>query len=106
MMKSTILCIGHPENPNIQALEKQVKALDKKARMVIFQPGLDGHFIEINGGNKTEFSCVLVVNGECIPGKTITSVLYYLKPIAQADDLKGRLSYKVLVFSTGIFDSY
>ena len=74
--------------------------------MVIFQPGLDGHFIEINGGNKTEFSCVLVVNGERIPGKSITSVLYYLKPITQADDLKGRLSCRVLLFSTGIPDSY
>lgn len=95
MLKTTILCIGHPENPHIQQVQRHVKSLDNEGRMVIFSPGLEGHFIEITQGNLSDETSglVFIVDGERVSSNSITSVWYNVKPGIQEnnEDLQGRV---------------
>lgn len=94
-MANTILCIGSAEDPHIQEVDKHVKSLDNVARVVLFNPLRQGHFIEITAGNISELSpsCVVVVDGERIPAESIKSVWYRWKPavLSADEDLQGKL---------------
>ena len=96
-MANTILLIGLEEDAHTQEVQKQIKSLDSEVKVVLFNPHSDGHFIEITAGNVSELSpgCVIVVNGERIPAKSIKSVWYYLKPPMpppdQLQDLQGNV---------------
>jgi len=97
-MANTILLIGLEEDAHTQEVQKQIKSLDSEVKVVLFNPHSDGHFIEITAGNVSELSpgCVIVVNGERIPAKSIKSVWYYLKPPMpppdQLQDLQGQFA--------------
>ena len=80
-MVNTVLCVGHPKNPHIQEVVKEIKALDSEAKVMIFnhEDG-DSNLIELTGGNLPEPGCVLIANGERIPAESITSVWFYPKP--------------------------
>lgn len=92
-MANTILCIGSAEDPHIQEVDKHVKSLDSEARVVLFNPLIGNHFIEITTGKISEHTtgCVVVVDGERIPGESIGSVWYRWKPavLSANEDLQG-----------------
>ena len=94
-MANTILCIGSAEDPHIQEVDKHVKSLDSEARVVLFNPLIGSHFIEITTGNISEHTtgCVVVVDGERIPAESIRSVWYRWKPavLSANEDLQGRV---------------
>ena len=100
IMANTILLIGLEEDAHIREVQKQIKKLDSEVKVVLFNPHSDGHFIEITAGNVSELSsgCVIVVDSERIPAKSIKAVWYYLKPPMppQDEDLQGRV---ILLFS-------
>lgn len=86
-MVNTVLCVGQPENPHVQEVVKEIKALDSEAKVVIFNHlAGDSNFIELSGGNLPEPGCVLIANGERIPGDSITSVWFYPKPNMPEDN--------------------
>ena len=96
-MANIILCIGSVEDPHIQEVDKHVKLLDSKARMVLFNPLCGGHYIEITAGNTSELSpsCVVIVDGgERIPAESISSVWYRWKPavLSADEDLQGLIA--------------
>ena len=95
-MANTILCIGSAEDPHIQEVDKHVKAMDSKARVVLFNPLCGSHFIEITAGNRTEpySSCTVVVDGDRITADAIRSVWYRWKPavLSADEDLQGLIS--------------
>ena len=101
-MANTILIIGLLGDPHIDEIEKQITALDCKATVVLFNPFLDGHFIEINAGNVSELSssCLFVVDGQRIAAKSIKSVWYNLKPRMPDEDLQGKVFGNMLELST------
>lgn len=93
-MVNTVLCVGQPENPHVQEVVKEIKALDSEAKVVIFNHlAGDSNFIELSGGNLPEPGCVLIANGERIPGDSITSVWFYPKPNMPEDNqnVEGRV---------------
>jgi len=95
-MANIILLIGLEEDAHIQEVQKQIKKLDSEVKVVLFNPHSDGHFMEITAGNVSELSsgCVIVVDSERIPAKSIKSVWYYLKPPMPPpeEDLRGRFA--------------
>ena len=101
-MANTILIIGLLGDPHIDEVEKQITALDCKATVVLFNPFLDGHFIEINAGNVSELSssCLFVVDGQRIAANSIKSVWYNLKPRMPDEDLQGKVFSNMLELST------
>ena len=94
-MANTILCIGSAEDPHIQEVDKHVKSLDSAARVVLFNPLIGSHFIEITTGNISEYTtgCVVIVDDERIPAESIRSVWYRWKPavLSANEDLQGRV---------------
>ena len=95
-MANTILCIGSAEDPHIQEVDKHVKAMDSKARVVLFNPLCGRHFIEITAGNRSEpySSCTVVVDGDRIAADAIRSVWYRWKPavLSANEDLQGLIA--------------
>lgn len=97
-MANTILCIGSAEDPHIQEVDKHVKAMDSKARVVLFNPLCGSHFIEITTGNHRSdelcSSCTVVVDGERIAADSIRSVWYRWKPavLSADEDLQGLIA--------------
>lgn len=97
-MANTILCIGSAEDPHIQEVDKHVKAMDRKARVVLFNPLCGSHFIEITTGNHRSdelcSSCTVVVDGERIAADSIRSVWYRWKPavLSADEDLQGLIA--------------
>ena len=100
-MANTILVIGLLGDPHIDEVEKHITALDCKATVVLFNPFLDGYFIEINAGNVSELtsSCLFVVDGQRIAAESIRSVWYNLKPRMTRmldEDLQGKVFSNML----------
>lgn len=95
-MANTILCIGSAEDPHVQEVDKHVKAMDSKSRVVLFNPLCGSHFIEITAGNLSELhpSCTVVVDGERIAADSIGSVWYRWKPavLSADEDLQGLIA--------------
>ena len=95
-MANTILCIGSAEDPHIQEVDKHVKAMDNKARVVLLNPLCGSHFIEITVGNHSELcsNCTVVVDGERIAADAIRSVWYRWKPavVSADEDLQGLIA--------------
>ena len=93
---NTILCIGSAEDPHVQEVHKQIKAIDSEARIVVFNPLSGNHLIEITAGNPSELkpSCSIVVDGKAIVGDAIKSVWYRWKPavLTADDDLQGLIA--------------
>lgn len=105
MPSKTILCIGSPQNLHIQEVEKHIKALDKQAKMVIFNLERESDvIIEINtDGNEPSNSCAFMINGERILAEEITSVWFYPRPLEppEREDVQGKLPWSFLgVLST------
>lgn len=95
-MANTILCIGSAEDPHIQEVDEHVKAMDSKARVLLFNPLCGSHFIEITAGNRSEpySSCTVVVDGDRIAADAIRSVWYRWKPavLSADEDLQGLIA--------------
>ena len=77
-MATVILFFGSPEDPHLLEVEKQIKALDNQAKVVLFDPLCGKHFIEITVGSPQELRsrCFLVVDDQRISAESIKSVWY------------------------------
>ena len=92
----TILCIGSVEDPHVQEVRKQIRAIDSEARIVVFNPLSSNHLIEMTAGNPSELKpcCSIVVDGEEIVGDSIKSIWYRWKPavLTADDDIQGLIA--------------